>query len=73
MSYAYAFSLAHANDPTRAVEVLNRLAQQSLPPDMMMGVGDLYSQTGDYDDALKVYLKSHPGESNAAASTLLRG
>jgi tetratricopeptide (TPR) repeat protein len=57
MTYAYAFSLAHANDPTRAVEVLNRLAQQSLPPDMMMGVGDLYSQTGDYDDALKVYLK----------------
>jgi len=57
MTYAYAFSLAHANDPTRAVEVLNRLAQQALPPDMMMGVGDLYSQTGDYDDALKVYLK----------------
>jgi tetratricopeptide (TPR) repeat protein len=57
MTYAYAFSLAHANDPTRAVEVLNRLAQQPLPPDMMMGVGDLYSQTGDYDDALKVYLK----------------
>jgi len=57
MTYAYAFSLAHANDPTRAVEVLNRLAQQPLPADMMMGVGDLYSQTGDYDDALKVYLK----------------
>jgi tetratricopeptide (TPR) repeat protein len=57
MTYAYAFSLAHANDPTRAVEVLNQLAKQALPPDMMMGVGDLYSQTGDYDDALKVYLK----------------
>ncbi len=57
MAYAYAFSLAHANDPTKAVEVLNRLSQQSLPPDMMMGVGDLYSQTGDYDDALKVYQK----------------
>jgi tetratricopeptide (TPR) repeat protein len=57
MGYAYAFSLAHAGDPTRSVEMLNRLAQEPLPPDMMMGVGDLYSQTGDYDDALKVYLK----------------
>ncbi len=57
MTYAYAFSLAHANDPTKAVEILNRLSQQALPSDMMMGVGDLYSMTGDYDDALKVYLK----------------
>jgi tetratricopeptide (TPR) repeat protein len=56
-AYAYAFASAHANDPTKAVEILNRLAQQPLPPDMMMGVGDLYSQTGDFDDALKVYRK----------------
>ncbi len=56
-AYAYAFTLAHANDPTKAVQILNQLAQQPLPPDMMMGVGDLYSQTGDFDDALKVYRK----------------
>jgi len=57
MSYAYAFSLAHANDPTRAVEVLNKMVQQPLPSEMLMGVADLYNVTLDYDDALKVYLK----------------
>ena len=71
MTYAYAFSLAHANDPTKAVEVLNRLAQQPLAPDMMMGVGDLYSQTGDYDDALKVYRNLIQQDPSATARSLL--
>ena len=44
-----------------------------LPSDMMMGVGDLYSQTGDYDDALKVYLKIIQQDPIAAAGPLLRG
>jgi tetratricopeptide (TPR) repeat protein len=57
MTYAYAFSLAHANDPTRSVEVLNRMVQQPLPPEMLMGVADLYNLTLDYDDALKTYQK----------------
>ncbi|HZD30815.1 MAG TPA: tetratricopeptide repeat protein [Candidatus Angelobacter sp.] len=57
MSYAYAFSLAHANDPTRAVEVLNHMVQQPVPSEMLMGVADLYNLTLDYDDALKTYQK----------------
>jgi tetratricopeptide (TPR) repeat protein len=57
MTYAYAFSLAHANDPTRSVEVLNKMVQQPLPSEMLMGVADLYNVTLDYDDALKVYQK----------------
>ncbi len=57
VAYAYAFSLAHANDPTRSVEVLNKMVQQPLPSEMLMGVADLYNVTLDYDDALKVYQK----------------
>ena len=57
MAYAWAFSLLRTNDPNKALEVLNKLSTQALPTDMMMGVGDLYSQTGDYEDALKVFRK----------------
>jgi tetratricopeptide (TPR) repeat protein len=57
VTYAYAFSLAHANDPTRAVEVLNKMVQQPLPSDLLMGVADLYNVMLDYDDALKAYQK----------------
>ncbi len=57
VTYAYAFSLAHANDPTRSVEVLNKMMQQPLPSEMLMGMADLYNVTLDYDDALKVYQK----------------
>ena len=57
MSYAFAFSLAHANDPTRATEVLNKLVEQPLPPELLMGVADLYNVMLNYDDALKMYQK----------------
>jgi tetratricopeptide (TPR) repeat protein len=57
MSYAYAFSLAHANDPTRATEVLNKVVQQQPPPELMMAVADLYNVMLNYDDALKTYQK----------------
>jgi tetratricopeptide (TPR) repeat protein len=57
MSYAYAFSLAHANDPTRATEVLNKTTQQPLPSDLLMAVADLYNLMLNYDDALKTYQK----------------
>jgi tetratricopeptide (TPR) repeat protein len=57
MAYAYAFSLAHTGDPTRSVEVLNRMVQQPLPSEMLMGAADLYNLTLDYDDALKTYQK----------------
>lgn len=55
MAYGYAFSLAQTGDANKSVEVLKRLTQQPLPPDMLMGVGDLYNLTLDYDDALKTY------------------
>ena len=57
MAYAWAFSLVRINDLTKAVEVLNRLNAQPLPTEMAIGVGDLYNQTGDYEDALKVFRK----------------
>lgn len=58
MAYAWAFSLVRSNDPQKAVEVLNKLAAAELPPDMLVGVGDLYSQTGDYEDALRAFRKA---------------
>ena len=58
MAYAWAFSLVRSDDPAKAVTVLNRLAAQPLPTDMLIGVGDLYSQTGDYEDALRVFQKA---------------
>jgi tetratricopeptide (TPR) repeat protein len=57
MSYAFAFSLAHANDPTRATEVLNKTVQQPLPLELLMAVADLYNVMLNYDDALKTYQK----------------
>ena len=57
-AYAWAFSLVRSNDPTKAVEILNKLSAQALPTEMLVGVGDLYSQTGDYEDALKVFQKA---------------
>jgi tetratricopeptide (TPR) repeat protein len=57
-AYAWAFCLVHTNEPTKAVEILNRLISQALPTDMLVGVGDLYSQTLDYDDALKTFQKA---------------
>lgn len=55
MAYAWAFSLVRINDLTKAVEVLNRLNAQPLPPEMAIGVGDLYNQTGDYEGALRTF------------------
>jgi len=57
MSYAYAFSLAHSNDPTRATEVLNKMVQQPLASELLMAVADLYNVMLNYDDALKTYQK----------------
>ena len=57
-TYTWAFALVHSNDPTKAVEVLNKLSSQALPTELLVGVGDLYSQTGDYDDALKIFQKA---------------
>ena len=57
MTYAYAFALAHANDPNRATEVLNRMVALPLPPDLRMAAADLYNVMLNYDDALKNYQK----------------
>jgi tetratricopeptide (TPR) repeat protein len=57
MTYAYAFSLAQTGDANKSVEVLKRLLQQPLPSEMLMGIGDLFNLTLDYDDALKTYQK----------------
>jgi tetratricopeptide (TPR) repeat protein len=57
MTYAYAFSLAQTGEANQSVEVLKQLLQQPLPSEMLMGVGDLFNLTLDYDDALKTYQK----------------
>ena len=58
MAYAWAFSLTRINDPKKAEEVLGRLSLQPLPADMLLGIGDLYTTTGDYEDALHMARKA---------------
>jgi tetratricopeptide (TPR) repeat protein len=58
MAYAWAFSLARINDPQKTVEVLNKLTSQPLPKEMWMTSGDVYSQVGDYEDALRSFRKA---------------
>ena len=55
MAYAWAFSLARINDPQKATEVLNKLTSQSLPKEMWMTAGDVYTQVDDYKDALRCF------------------
>jgi len=58
MAYAYAFSLARTNDPQKTIAVLNKLTSQSLPKEMWMTSGDVYTQVDDYEDALRCFRKA---------------
>jgi len=58
MAYAWAFSLARANDPKKTIEVLNKLTSQPLPKEMWMTIGDLYAQVDDQEDALRSFRKA---------------
>jgi tetratricopeptide (TPR) repeat protein len=55
MAYAWAFSLAHTDQPKRATAILEKLTSQQLPPEMLVSVGEIYNNLGDYEHALTCF------------------
>ena len=47
MAFAWAFSLTRINDPTEDNRGLEPANSQSLPNEMWLAIGDLYTQTVD--------------------------
>jgi tetratricopeptide (TPR) repeat protein len=58
MAYAWAYSLVRAGEPKQATVVLNRLTAESLPPEILVSIGDLYSVIELYEPAVAEYKKA---------------
>jgi tetratricopeptide (TPR) repeat protein len=58
MAYAWAYSLVRTNQSKQATIVLDRLAKQSLPPEILLSIGDLYAVLELYEPAIAVYRKA---------------
>ena len=58
MAYAWAFSLAHTNQPKRAGEILGKLTSQQMTAEMLVSVGEVYNHLGDYERALMCFRKA---------------
>jgi tetratricopeptide (TPR) repeat protein len=58
MAYAWAFSLAHTNQPKQASAILEKLTSQQVPPEMLVSIGEVYNHLGDYEHALACFRKA---------------
>jgi tetratricopeptide (TPR) repeat protein len=58
MAYAWAFSLAHTNQPKQAGAILEKLTAQQMPPEMLVSIGEVYNHLGDYEHALTCFRKA---------------
>src|SRR4029077_8931225 len=58
MAYAWAFSLAHTNQPKEAGEILGKLTSQQMTAEMLVSVGEVYNHLGDYEHALMCFRKA---------------
>lgn len=58
MTYAWAFSLAQANQPKQASLVLEKLTTRPLPAELLVAVGEIYSGLGEYTKALTCFRKA---------------
>ena len=58
MAYAWAFSLAHTNQPKQASGILEKLTSRQLPPEMLVSIGEIYNNLGDYGHALTCFQKA---------------
>ena len=58
MAYAWAFSLAHTNQPKQAGEILGKLTSQQMTAEMLVSVGEVYNHLGDYEHALTCFRKA---------------
>jgi len=55
---AWASSLVHTGQPAKATDILARITQQPLSPDMLMLVGQVYATTGNQALALASFQKA---------------
>ena len=60
MAYAWAFSLAHTNQPKQAGAILEKLTSQQMTAEMLVSVGEVYNHLGDYEHALDLLSKGNP-------------
>ena len=58
MAYAWAFSLAHSNQPKQARAILEKLTSRQLPPEMLVSIGEVYNHLGGYEQALACFRKA---------------
>ena len=78
MAYAWAFSLAHSNQPKQASAILNKLASRQMPAEMLVSIGEVYNNLGDYEHGLTCFRKaiqqdpSIPKAHDDAGSALIR-
>ncbi len=58
MAYAWAFSLAHTNHPKQASAILNKLTSRQMPAEMLVSIGEVYNDLGDYEHGLTCFRKA---------------
>jgi tetratricopeptide (TPR) repeat protein len=58
MAYAWAFSLAHTDQPKQASAILEKLTSRQLPPELLVSIGEVYNNLGDYEHALTCFRKA---------------
>lgn len=58
MAYAWAFSLAHTNQPKQASAILEKLTSQQVTAEMLVSIGEVYNHLGDYEHALTCFRKA---------------
>jgi tetratricopeptide (TPR) repeat protein len=58
MAYAWAYSLVRTKQSKQATMVLNRLAAEALPPEILLSIGDLYAVIELYEPAIAAYRKA---------------
>ena len=58
MSFAWADTLVQTKNPQRATEVLSKLTEEPMPPQMWVRVGQLYGALGDSSNAQKCFQKA---------------
>ena len=58
MAYGWAFSLSRSNKLRQSASVLEKLTRQRLSAEMLVSVGRLYTELGDYQQALTCFRKA---------------
>jgi tetratricopeptide (TPR) repeat protein len=58
MAYAWAFSLAHTNQPKQASAILEKLTSQQMTAEMLVSIGEVYNHLGDYEHSLTCFRKA---------------